>query len=319
MNTKTSINKSLKVELEQKSEDVREAIKAAVAAGETYGSIAKQSGMSPATLSCFMNKDYAGNNQLITEKLAAWLDYKRRTANIKTAPDFVETPTSKKIWNALDYSKVAGCFVVIYGNSGVGKTQAITEYVNQNPNTWMVTVRPSSATLVECLYDIACTLELGFMPKRSGVLSGAIQRRLKGSRGLLIIDESDHLPYDVLEEIRIIQEITGVGVALCGNHQIYAKLSGGGSRKTDFARLFSRVAKRVAILNTTDADISAIADAWDITGNQERKLIHELGKKAGALRIIKMTLSLAAILANSSNTSISETHINAAIRDLEGI
>jgi Uncharacterized ATPase, putative transposase len=317
--TKLKIDEGLKAELEQRSEDVRELIKAAVADGETYSSIAKQSGMSPAALSCFINRDYAGNNQLITEKLAAWLDYKRRTADIKTAPDFVETPTSKKIWSALDYSKIAGCFVVIYGNSGVGKTQAITEYVNQNPNVWMITARPSSATLVECLHDMASALELGFIPKRSGTLSGAIQRRLTGSRGLLIIDESDHLPYEVLEEIRIIQEITGVGVALCGNHQIYAKLSGGGSRKTDFARLFSRVAKRVAILNTTDADVDAIADAWSIEGNRERKLIHELGKKAGALRIIKMTLSLAAILANSSNTSINETHINVAIRDLEGV
>lgn len=313
------IDESLKAQLEQKSNTVRDAIKAAVKAGDTYASIAKQAGMSAATLSCFMNKDYAGNNQLITEKLAAYLDYKQRTASIMTAPDFVETPTSKKIWGTLDYSKVAGCFVVVYGNSGVGKTQAITEYANRTPNVWVVTVRPSSASLVECLYDIACTLQLGFMPKRAGVLSGAIQRYLSGSRGLLILDECDHLPYEVLEEIRIIQEMTGVGVALCGNHQIYAKLSGGGSRKTDFARLFSRVAKRVAILNTTDADIDAIVDAWGVDGDRERKLIRNLGKKAGALRIIKMTLSLAAVLANSVNTSINETHINAAIRDLEGV
>lgn len=297
---------------------IRNEIKAVVENGEKYSVIAKQSDISPAALSQFMNDLYAGDNQKIADKLTVWLDNKKKANNLRTAPSFVETPTSKKIFNALDYAKIAGCFVVVYGNSGVGKTNAITEYAKQ-PNTWLITVRPSSSKLIECLYDIACALDIDYAPKRLGTLSSAICKKMRETKGLLIIDEADHLPYDALEEIRLIQEMTGVGVVLCGNHQIYSKLSGNGSRKTDFARLFSRIAKKVAILNTTAGDIDAIADAWGIEGARERKLVHELGKKAGALRIIKMTLSLAAILANSSNTSINETHINAAIRDLEGV
>lgn len=297
---------------------IRNEIKAAVENGAKYSAIAKQSDVSPAALSQFMNDLYVGDNQKIADKLTIWLDNKKKANNLRTAPSFVETPTSKKIFNALDYAKIAGCFVVVYGNSGVGKTNAITEYAKQ-PNTWLITVRPSSSKLIECLYDIACALDIDYAPKRLGTLSSAICKKMRETKGLLIIDEADHLPYDALEEIRLIQEMTGVGVVLCGNHQIYSKLSGNGSRKTDFARLFSRIAKKVAILNTTAGDIDAIADAWGIDGARERKLVHELGKKAGALRIIKMTLSLAAILANSSNTSINETHINAAIRDLEGV
>lgn len=297
---------------------IRNEIKAAVENGAKYSAIAKQSDVSPAALSQFMNDLYVGDNQKIADKLAVWLDNKKKANNLKTVPSFVETPTSKKIFNALDYAKIAGCFVVVYGNSGVGKTNAITEYAKQ-PNTWLITVRPSSSKLIECLYDIACELNIDYTPKRLATLSSSICKKLRETKGLLIIDEADHLPYDALEEIRLIQEMTGVGVVLCGNHQIYSKLSGNGSRKTDFARLFSRIAKKVAILNTTAGDIDAIADAWGIDGARERKLVHELGKKAGALRIIKMTLSLAAILANSSNTSINETHINAAIRDLEGV
>lgn len=297
---------------------IRNEIKAAVENGEKYSAIAKQSDVSPTALSQFMNDSYSGDNQKIADKLTVWLDNKKKANNLKTAPSFVETPTSKKIFNALDYAKIAGCFVVVYGNSGVGKTNAITEYAKQ-PNTWLITVRPSSAKLLECLHDIACALDIDYAPKRLGTLSSAICKKMRETKGLLIIDEADHLPYDALEEIRLIQEMTGVGVVLCGNHQIYSKLSGNGSRKTDFARLFSRIAKKVAILNTSAGDIDAIADAWGINGARERKLVHELGKKAGALRIIKTTLSLAAILANSSNTSINETHINAAIRDLEGV
>ncbi|OCG27210.1 DNA transposition protein [Gilliamella sp. HK2] len=297
---------------------IRNEIKAAVENGEKYSAIAKQSDVSPTALSQFMNDSYSGDNQKIADKLTVWLDNKKKANNLKTAPSFVETPTSKKIFNALDYAKIAGCFVVVYGNSGVGKTNAITEYARQ-PNTWLITVRPSSAKLLECLYDIACALDIDYAPKRLGTLSSAICKKMRETKGLLIIDEADHLPYDALEEIRLIQEMTGVGVVLCGNHQIYSKLSGNGSRKTDFARLFSRIAKKVAILNTTEGDVDAIADAWGIHGDRERKIVHQLGKKAGALRIIKMTLSLAAILANSSNAAINETHISAAIRDLEGV
>lgn len=298
--------------------DIRNEVRSTVEGGEKYSVIAKQSGISPTTLSQFINGSYAGDNQRVADKLAVWLADRRTAGSLRAAPSFVKTPTSKKIFSALDYAKISGVFVVIYGNSGVGKTNAITEYAKK-PNTWLITARPSSSRLLECLSDIAYALELDYAPKRIGALSSHICRKLRGTQGLLIVDEADHLPYDVLEEIRLIQEMTGVGVVLCGNHQIYSKLSGGGTRKTDFARLFSRIAKKLAILNVTAGDIDAIADAWGIDGERERKLVHELGRRAGALRIIKTTLSLAAILANSSNSAINEAHISAAIRDLEGV
>ena len=41
----------------------------------------------------------------------------------------------------------------------------------------------------------------------------------------------------------------------------HAKLTGGSSRSVDFARLFSRIAKKVAILKTKRDDINAIAES----------------------------------------------------------
>ncbi|MDF7670248.1 AAA family ATPase [Orbaceae bacterium ESL0721] len=297
---------------------VIEEVKKVVESGVTYALIAKESEISSAALSQYIKGTYQGDNQAVTNKIAIWLENYARSRAIKCAPKFVETATSKRIFSALEYAKLAGCFVVIYGNSGVGKTGALREYAKR-PNTWLVTARPSSAKLLEFLYDIACALDLEFMPKRSGTLSGAIQRKLRDIKGLLMIDEADHLPYEVLEEIRLIQEITGVGIVLCGNHQIYAKLSGNGSRSTDFARLFSRVAKKVSILQTTPADIDALTTAWGITTQRERELLQTLGKKPGALRGITTTLSLASLLADSANMAINEKHIIAAIKDLEGV
>jgi DNA transposition AAA+ family ATPase len=299
--------------------DIIEAIKAAVKSGKTYAAIAKECDMSTSALSQFIKGAYTGDNDKLANKLIIWLD-NQKAQKVVVVPDFVEfveTETVRKIWSALNYAQVAGCFAVVYGNSGVGKTGALTKYA-ERPNCWLVTVRPSSSSLSEFLFDIAACLELSHLVKRAGTLSRAIIEKLRKTKGLLIIDESDHLPYEALEEIRLIQEMSGVGVVLCGNHQIYAKLSGGGSRKTDFARLFSRVAKKVSILKTSDADIDTICDAWNLTGERERKLVHKIGQKAGALRTIRTTLSLSAILASGQNSSIKEQHIKAAICDLEG-
>ncbi len=107
-------------------------------------------------------------------------------------------------------------------------------------------------------------------------------------------------------------------MALIGNHQVYGKLTGGSSRNMDFARLFSRIAKKVSILKTKKADVEAIADAWGLNGKAERELIHALADKPGALRTISHTLRLASMFARGSNEVMTEKHIRAAVKDLEG-
>lgn len=147
----------------------------------------------------------------------------------------------------------------------------------------------------------------------------AIRRKLRGTNGLIIIDEADHLEYPVLEELRILQEETAVGLTLVGNHQVYSKLTGGNSRNMDFARLFSRIAKKVSILKTKKADVDAIADAWGLFDKAERELIQVLSEKPGALRTISHTLRLASMFATGSNERLGEKHIRDAVKDLEGI
>jgi DNA transposition AAA+ family ATPase len=70
-----------------------------------------------------------------------------------------------------------------------------------------------------------------------------------------------------------------------GNHRVYSNMTGG-NRTVEFARLFSRIAKRVAINKTKKADVAAIADAWHITGEKERDLLQQIAQKPGALRIL---------------------------------
>ncbi|HGM7539514.1 AAA family ATPase [Serratia marcescens] len=312
------------IELEQQQEriiEVRNAIRSTVEKSDiTYASVAREVGISPGAISQFISGEYRGDNNKVATNLSVWLENRRRrTTEMPVAPDFIPTRTVKQIWDALQYAQLAQCITVIYGNSGVGKTRALQQFAATRPNVWLITVSPSRSSLSECLYELALELGIGDAPRRSGQLGRAIRRKLRGTNGVVLVDEADHLDYSVLEELRILQEETGVGLALVGNHQIYGKLTGGNSRNMDFARLFSRIAKKVSILKTKKADVEAIADAWALDNKAERELIHTLADKPGALRTISHTLRLAAMFAHGSNEKLGEKHIRAAVKDLEGV
>ncbi|AVE50863.1 MULTISPECIES: AAA family ATPase [Serratia] len=312
------------IDLDQQQEkiaDVRAKVRTIVESSDvTYAAVAREAGISTSVISQFIKGEYRGDNNGVAAKISVWLDNRNRRANdMPVAPDFIPTRTVKQIWDALQYAQLAQCITVIYGNSGVGKTRALQQFAADRPNVWLITVSPSRSSLSECLYELALELGIGDAPRRSGQLGRAIRRKLRGTNGVVLVDEADHLDYSVLEELRILQEETGVGLALIGNHQVYGKLTGGNSRNMDFARLFSRIAKKVSILKTKKADVEAIADAWGLNGKAERDLIHALADKPGALRTISHTLRLASMFARGSNEAMSEKHIRAAVKDLEGV
>jgi DNA transposition AAA+ family ATPase len=92
--------------------------------------------------------------------------------------------------------------------------------------------------VLECLTELAYELGMNDAPRRKGPLARALRRRLDGTQGLVIIDEADHLGAETLEELRLLQEATRVGLVLMGNHRVYSNMTGG-NRTVEFARLFS--------------------------------------------------------------------------------
>ncbi|EOD4151365.1 DNA transposition protein [Vibrio cholerae] len=264
----------------------------------TGAQIAKEISVSPATLSQIMKGTYAADPSNVIDKLEKWLrmrEQRQSTPNVN--PGFVMTETAKQIMADLTYAQITESFAVIFGASGVGKTETAREYQRSNNNVWMITASPSRASLTECLYELAMELGLDQAPRRKGPLSRVIRQRLLNSEGLVIIDESDHLDYPTLEELRILQEETGIGMALLGNNKVYTQLTGG-RRNEDFARLFSRIAKKRGIHKAKKSDVKAIAQAWNVTGEEEQALMQQVSERPGALRLLTKTLKLSVMYAN---------------------
>ncbi|EDS4115833.1 AAA family ATPase [Salmonella enterica subsp. enterica serovar Braenderup] len=282
----------------------------------TYAQIARESGVAAGTLSAFVNNKYNGDNERVAQSLQRWLENYHRAAELPEPPRFVETQTVRQIWTSMRFASLTESIAVICGNPGVGKTEAACEYRRTNNNVWMITVTPSCASVLECLTELAFELGMNDAPRRKGPLSRALRRRLEGTQGLVIIDEADHLGAEVLEELRLLQESTRIGLVLMGNHRVYSNMTGG-NRTVEFARLFSRIAKRTAINKTKKADVKAIADAWQITSENERELLQQIAQKPGALRILNHSLRLAAMTAHGNGEHVNEDYLRQAFRELD--
>lgn len=297
--------------------DIRAVLRTLVENEETtFKQIALESGLSTGTISSFINDKYNGDNERVSQILQRWLEKYHAVAELPEPPRFVETQTVKQIWTSMRFASLTESIAVVCGNPGVGKTEAAREYRRTNNNVWMITITPSCASVLECLTELAFELGMNDAPRRKGPLSRALRRRLEGTQGLVIIDEADHLGAEVLEELRLLQESTRIGLVLMGNHRVYSNMTGG-NRTVEFARLFSRIAKRTAINKTKKADVKAIADAWQINGEKELELLQQIAQKPGALRILNHSLRLAAMTAHGKGERVNEDYLRQAFRELD--
>ncbi|EFK4392300.1 AAA family ATPase [Escherichia coli] len=297
--------------------DIRAGLRTLVENEETtFKQIALESGLSTGTISSFINDKYNGDNERVSQILQRWLEKYHAVAELPEPPRFVETQTVKQIWTSMRFASLTESIAVVCGNPGVGKTEAAREYRCTNNNVWMITITPSCASVLECLTELAFELGMNDAPRRKGPLSRALRRRLEGTQGLVIIDEADHLGAEVLEELRLLQESTRIGLVLMGNHRVYSNMTGG-NRTVEFARLFSRIAKRTAINKTKKADVKAIADAWQINGEKELELLQQIAQKPGALRILNHSLRLAAMTAHGKGERVNEDYLRQAFRELD--
>lgn len=283
--------------------------------------VAKELGYTAAVLSAYLKGTYTGDNKAVEKAIENWLKTQEKKVRVFVeAPHFIEIPTAKKVFSALDMAKILPTMVTVYGASGVGKTKACQEYAKNNQNVWMITASPARATLSSILFELALALGINDAPRRKDRLSRMITKKIKATQGLVIVDESDHLPYDALEELRIIQEEAEVGFALIGNDKVYTRIQGGVNQAHEYARLWSRIGNNCGVKASTKGDIKAIAQAWglDITDKDLMTVLYDIGGKAGGLRALTQYLRLAGMTAKGQGTVITLDLILTAQAQMKG-
>ncbi|MDD2870112.1 AAA family ATPase [Neomegalonema sp.] len=264
--------------------------------GLSQAQAANETGVSPTALSQWLQGKYAGSIPAIEGKLANWLAAQERhdaaAGILPNRPDFFRSPTAEKALAVFSYAQMMGDIVCVYGHPGVGKTRSIHQYRSTNPSVWVATISPNSASLGATLEEVGDALGVRESGRRK--LARAIRRRMEGTRGLLIIDEAQNLSIGALEELRSIHDATDVGLALVGNPDVYARLTGG-ERSMRFAQLYSRIGMRLFLKGATAGDVRALAAAWGVKGSEEIALLREVAAEPGALRAASKVLVLAAM------------------------
>lgn len=281
----------------------------------TQAQIAKEIGVSGSTVNQLLNGNYKADPTAMVQKLANWLTARDQRADAPRDPGFVMTETAKQIMADMGYALTTQSIVIIHGISGVGKTTALREFQRNNNNVWVITTSPSRATMTECLYELAMELGMDNAPRLRGPLARALRRRLRNTKGLIVVDEADHVDRPTLEELRILAEEVEVGLVLVGNSRVYTQLTGG-PRSEDFARLFSRIAMKRALTKAKKADVLAFASAWNITGAAELDLLLRISERPGALRLVSKNLKLAVMY--SGGEPLTEQILLHTVNKLEG-
>jgi DNA transposition AAA+ family ATPase len=297
--------------------DLRAELKAL---GISQAQIARESDIHASVLSQWMGGTYPGDNAGVERKLAAFLAARRERAlersRAAAAPEWIDTPTSRRILTALTWAQAEGDIAVIYGSAGAGKTRSIQHYHRTAPAVWVATMTPSSAGVAGSLAEIAeaIGLEASGSPR---AMFKSLCKRLKETNGLVIIDEAQHLGVQALDQIRAIHDETGIGIALVGNEAVYARMTGG-NRAAYLDRLYSRIGNRVRISPATQADLQAVATAWGLSYAPLKDLLTDIAGRGGAIRAVTKVLRRAAAMAAAAGEPIGQAQIAAAWKALGG-
>lgn len=269
---------------------------------------AQQSGVGIAVLNQWLADRYTGNNAKAEEKIRAWLKARGErismAAMLPTSPEFFESATALQIVSHLKFAHSLQDMLTVFGVPGVGKTTAIRYYQRAYPNVWIATMTPTTVGVVPALQEISEALMLG-LPNGARKLAQGILGKVRGTNGLLIIDEAHHMGVAALDALRGLHDASGIAIAFVGGPELEATLQ----RMPQF---YSRVGLRLFVSRVLPADVEAQLDAWGIRQPAARKFLLALSQKPGALRGITKTVRLASMLATSAGESLDVRHIKDA-------
>lgn len=303
-------------------QDLRALVRGRLTAGKlSQSAAAREVGISASTLSQWLNDSYPGDVAEVEVKVARWLRAQQARAStmdmLPAAPGWVETPLARQVYGTLSWAQVCGDIVVCFGAAGLGKTVTAARYRDENPSVWVATMTPASAQVVTALTEIAIALGVEALGGGAAALHRAICRKLRNTRGLLIIDEAQHLGIPALDQIRSIHDACEIGVAYVGNEGLYTQMSTG-RHSTSLDRLFSRIGKRAKLPKAGARDVDLLASAWGVPAGECRRQLQAIAAKPGALRGLAKVLRRASAYAAAAQRAICCEDVGAAWAEIGG-
>lgn len=254
--------------------------------GMTQTQVAKALGKSNAVISQYLKGEYKGRVDEIDQAVERLISrQKDKVIDRKFDNKFVPTFVAKQCLDVLHIAHVEGEINVITGEAGLGKTQALKQYKNENPEVILIEVEPSCSPKV-LLKTLCQQLNVNDTGANHDLFSRITDKlgNNKGFSRLIIVDEAELLSTKSLEYLRRIHDLTGCGLVLAGMPRLIVNLKG---KYGELAQLYSRVALACDLGNSLpDEDVCLLAENGLGTSAFNQKLIQ--ASKGNARRLNKL-------------------------------
>jgi DNA transposition AAA+ family ATPase len=274
--------------------------------------VSRESGVSAAALSRFLTERYEGDNEAVAAKLYAWKETVAKKDGVPSplaqGHGFVRTSAAAKIVAGLDYAQLTADLVVVVGAPGVGKTATLENFRRTGSNVWLATMSPDTSGKVPMLEELGFAMGMN-LTGGAAAMRRQIAARVRATGGLIVIDEAQHLDAKAIETLRGIHDAAKIGMVLCGNPKLLMNIS-------QLSQVFSRMGRKVTVGKPSRADVTVLAEQFDIDGREELNFLHTLSQQPGGLRCMVKTIRLGMMSAMGEEAKPAMKHLAAAWAEL---
>ena len=277
---------------------------------KTQKQISKETDLSTATISQFLDGSYKGDNEKIKSILDKYIEMTKDRGNNSPGVTFYkDLYNTKETLFICRYAHLNNDIALICGEAGAGKTTALNYYKDNNIGGVMVTADPCCSSSLGILKRVTKTLNRATKSDKSVMMDDLIEH-LKGSNKLLIIDEADHLTLSALQTIRTLNDKAGIGVVLSGNDKIYKQMYSG-QKSYEFDQIKTRAIARRRVMNSYTVD--EISKIFNTTEKNLIAILFNIAEQECLRTAIKLYK-----IASSQNTILSEKNIQQVRLELLG-
>ena len=232
--------------------------------------MAREIGISASSISAYRAGKYTAKNKANIEKklndYLAKLEAREAADTERQEIGFIETVNANKLFELADSCRIGQRIAIITGDAGLGKTTAVREYAARHSD--VVAIYCHQTMTVKGLFQKICQALKLDDRGRAELLFERCAARLGEMRGLLIIDEAEHLSLKALDEVRRLNdsEYGGSGVLLTGLPRFFEMVK---SRRHDYAYLSDRIRQHHSMRPLQPAEVrkfvaAALPSAGDL-------------------------------------------------------
>lgn len=225
----------------------------------------------------------------------------------KANGEFCQTPTARDIMNVLSVCQAQGWIGVVVGQPGTGKTTAITAYAGESwSGAKVCRMTRAAAKLQPGLVRLASAIGAYVEPHRGAhdIHQELVVVASNMDRGLIILDEAQHMDDDLLEAVRDLYDETRVGIVLVGNHELTSRWSDQSNRRryNNFAQLRGRIGPQIDLSHPSAEDVEEICRHRGIEGARAVEIVKKAAKLPGALQKVRNLFEVASELGDGRIT-----------------